>query len=48
MEILVTVLKYGFIAVLAVEAILVGRALVGMVRERAQDAASPDVSAVEE
>lgn len=41
MEIFAAVLRYSFVAVLAVEAILIGRALVGMALEKARAAAPP-------
>lgn len=41
MEILINILKYGFLVALTVEAALIGRALVGMVREKARAAAPP-------
>jgi hypothetical protein len=41
MEILIYILKYGFLVALVVEAALIGRALVGMVREKARAAAAP-------
>lgn len=39
MEIFAAVLRYSFVAVLAVEAILIGRALVTMALEKARAAA---------
>lgn len=47
MEILATIIRYTFVAVLAVEAVLVGRALVGMVLEKARAAAPPAAPAEE-
>lgn len=41
MEILATVLRYGFVTVLAVEAVLIGRALFTLAREKARAAAPP-------
>lgn len=41
METLAYVLRYGFVAALAVEFFLIGRALVGMAREKARAAAPP-------
>jgi hypothetical protein len=35
------VLRYSFVAALAVEFILIGRAFIGMVREKARAAAPP-------
>ncbi len=45
MDTLVLVLRYGFLVALAVEAALIGRALFGMLREKAR-AASSDQSTV--
>jgi hypothetical protein len=39
MDILLYLLKYGFLVALTVEAVLIGRALVGMVRAKARAAA---------
>ncbi|NTU86209.1 MAG: hypothetical protein HGA45_43925 [Chloroflexales bacterium] len=41
MEIVTNVIRYTFVAVLAVEAIVIGRALVTMVLEKARVAAPP-------
>lgn len=41
METFATVIRYSFVAALAVEFFLIGRALVGMVREKARAAAPP-------
>jgi hypothetical protein len=41
METLIYILKYGFLVALGVEVVLIGRALVGMVREKARAAAAP-------
>jgi hypothetical protein len=41
MDTIIFILKYGFLIALAVEAALIGRALVGMVREKARAAAAP-------
>jgi hypothetical protein len=41
MDILIAVLKYGFVVALAVEAALVGRALFRLAREKARPAAEP-------
>ena len=45
MDTLVLVLRYGFLVALVVEAALIGRALFGMLREKAR-AASADQSSV--
>lgn len=41
MEMLAFVIRYSFVAVLAVEVVLIGRALVTLAREKARVAASP-------
>lgn len=41
MEIVTNVIRYSFVAVLAVEAILIGRALVTMALQKARPAAPP-------
>ncbi len=41
METIIFILKYGFLIALTIEAVLVGRALVGMVREKARAAEAP-------
>jgi hypothetical protein len=41
MEIFAAVLRYSFVAVLAVEAVLIGRALVGLALAKARPAAPP-------
>ena len=41
MELFATLIRYTFVAVLAIEFVLIGRALVGMVLEKARAAATP-------
>lgn len=51
MDTFATILRYGFLAALVIEALLVGRAFLGMLREKAGSApqqAGPDVDAVAE
>ncbi len=46
METFATIVRYGFLAALAIEAVLIVRALIGLLREKAR-AASPAPAAEE-
>lgn len=41
MELIITVIKYTFVVALGVEAVLIGRAIVNLAREKARAAAKP-------